>query len=518
MAFLDLFRPTPRGDQHPMLELLEETVRDLSLRVEDRGWSRIGGEDREMTLEALITSARDGRALATAHPLVRRGLALRAAYIHGGGGPQIAVEHPNADVAALITHWWELRENQRVLTGPEARARLEKSLSTDGNVFIAAFTNPLTGAVRCRTLPFEEITRIITDPEDAATVRYFLREHTGPDGGLVRTLYPDLVYAPRTKPRAIDGVRVEWDAPVRHVKVNDLDGWLYGVGDTYAVAPWARGYRDFLADWARMMRSLSQFTWRATTDGKRAEKTRQALARIPTPTPDGGSAAGATYMSGLGQTLEAIPKNGATIDADSGRPLLAMIAAGLDIPVTMLSTDPGITGARSTAETLDEPMYRAMLARRDIWTSVYVDIAEYAIEQSVRAKAGRLQGVLVADEWMDSDHAELDGDRPIVTVAWPDLSTDSTQELVAAIATADATQKLPPTVIARLLLVALGVDDIDTVMEELTDDTGQWRDPYANIGATLTDAFRDGRDPAVALGQYRRFGTPTESDRAAVTG
>ena len=264
------------------------------------------------------------------------------------------------------------------------------------------------------------------------------------------------------------------------------------------------------------MKSLSQFAWRGTAEGKRAQRARQALSRAQQGVPGNDGSVGATYVSAPGETLEAIPKTGATIDADSGRPLLAMIAAGLDVPVTMLSTDPGITGARSTAETLDEPMYRAMRARQDVWAAVFIDLAEYRIEQAVRAK--KLPGTVVRDPWTQTDYAELSGDRPVIHCDWPDLSTASVDDAVKAIKDADATGKVPPLVIARLLLTALGVEDIDAVLEELTDDEGEWRDPYARLGQGLVDAFQRGEDPAALLSQYGRFGSDTAAAEALIRG
>ena len=521
MGLFDRFR-TPAPD--PMLEVLQESVRDLSLQLEDRGWKRVGSDDENtMTREALVQAAQDGRALAVAHPLVRRGISLRTSYVHGQGGPQLSVESEDEDVNGVVQQWWTSRENQNALTGPEARARLERSLSTDGNVFIASFTNPVDGRVTNRTIPLEQVTRIITNPEDRGQVWFYERTYSKRAEAFstteesVTVLYPDLAYAPAVRPRTIQGTRVLWDQPVRHVKVNDLDGWEFGIGDTFPIAPYARGYRDFLNDWLKLMKSLSQFAWRGTAEGKRAQRARQALSRAQQGIPGNDGSVGATYVSAPGETLEAIPKTGATIDADSGRPLLAMIAAGLDVPVTMLSTDPGITGARSTAETLDEPMYRAMRARQDVWAAVFIDLAEYRIEQAVRA--GKLPGTVVRDPWTQTDYAELSGDRPIIHCDWPDLSTASVDDAVKAIKDADATGKIPPLVIARLLLTALGVEDIDDVLEELTDEeTGEWRDPYAQLGQGLVNAFNRGDDPAALLSQYGRFGTDTAAAEARIRG
>lgn len=521
MGLFDRLRGTTAPD--PMLEVLTESVRDLSLQLEDRGWKKIGSDDENtMTREALVQAAQDGRALAVAHPLVRRGINLRTSYVHGQGGPQLSVESEDETVNEVVQEWWTSRENQNALTGPEARTRLERALSTDGNVFIASFTNPVDGRVTNRTIPFEQITRIITNPEDRGQVWFYERTYSKRAEAFstteqsVTVLYPDLAYAPAVRPHSIQGMRVLWDQPVRHVKVNDLDGWEYGIGDTFAIAPYARGYRDFLNDWLKLMKSLSQFAWRGTAEGKRAQRARQALSRAQQGVPGNDGSVGATYVSAPGETLEAIPKTGATIDADSGRPLLAMIAAGLDVPVTMLSTDPGITGARSTAETLDEPMYRAMRARQDVWAAVFIDLAEYRIEQAVRAK--KLPGTVVRDPWTQTDYAELSGDRPVIHCDWPDLSTASVDDAVKAIKDADATGKVPPLVIARLLLTALGVEDIDAVLEELTDDEGGWRDPYARLGQGLVDAFQRGEDPAALLSQYGRFGSDTAAAEALIRG
>lgn len=520
MGLFDRFR-TPAPD--PMVEVLTESVRDLSLQLEDRGWKRIGSDDENtMTREALMQAAQDGRALAVAHPLIRRGISLRTSYVHGQGGPQISVESEDENVSEVVQQWWASRENQNALTGPEARARLERALSTDGNVFIASFTNPTDGRVTNRTIPMEQITRIIANPEDRGQVWLYERTYSRKREAFAtaeettRVLYPDLAYAPASRPLFLNGAEVRWDQPVRHVKVNDLDGWEFGIGDTFSIAPYARGYRDFLNDWLKLMKSLSQFAWRGTAEGKRAQRARQALSRAQHSVPGNDGSVGATYISGQGEGLEAIPKTGATIDADSGRPILAMIAAGLDVPVTMLSTDPGVTGARATAETLDKPMMLSMKARQDVWTAVFVDLAEYRIEQAIRA--GKLSGAVVRDPWTQTDYAELSGDRPIIHCDWPDLSTASVDDAVKAIKDADATGKVPPLVIARLLLTALGVEDIDDVLDELTDDDGNFLDPYAQLGQGLVDAFNRGEAPAQALSQYGRFPTDTAAAEARIRG
>jgi hypothetical protein len=181
-----------------------------------------------------------------------------------------------------------------------------------------------------------------------------------------------------------------------------------------------------------------------------------------------------------------------------------MIAAGLDIPVTMLLADPGQTGARAVAETLDQPMRLAMQQRQSLWASVYRDILGYVILQSVKAPQGALHGTVTRDAWTGQETVQLADDTdPTVEVVWPSLDETPMSVVVAAIVAADTTGKLPPEEVAKLLLHALGVQDADEIVAGMTDDDGNWLDPTATVGQTVGNAavaaFRRGDDPAAAV-------------------
>jgi hypothetical protein len=198
-------------------------------------------------------------------------------------------------------------------------------------------------------------------------------------------------------------------------------------------------------------------------------------------------------------SLEAIPKSGATIDSGSGKPLAGMVAAALEVPVTMLLADPGITGARATAETLDTPTENMAGQRRDVWSDFLDRILGYVIDQAVKAPRGALQGTVSRDEW-DREVVELAGDTErTIDFDWPDLTEIGMKELVDAIVAADETGKLPPLTTVKLLLQALGVKDIDELLEEVTDDQGNFVDPNVTAGQVAVDAFNRGEDPAEAV-------------------
>lgn len=494
-------------------EVLAEGLADVELAREDVGWIRLNAWGRQQfSRNGLTISAELCRVMAASDPLIKRGLGLRAAYVFGDGVEIQAKDSKFEDLAGVVSNHVDINVN--TVFGSQAQVELERALGTDGNVFLAHFTKPTTGRVKVRSIPFTEITERVCNPEDKDEPWFYKREWTatiiGNDGQRSeqqrKAYYPDINYRPRSRPKKIDnGVDVIWDAPVLHVCVNRLDGWDFGLGDAFAAIDWARGYSTFLNDWARLMKALSKYAWRVT--GERASSAKTAATAIrknvattgadsPVRSPNASDAGATAVMAGA--NLEAIPKSGATIDAESGRPLAAMVAAALGVPVTMLLADPGQTGARAVAETLDRPTKKEFELRQRLWQRAYLDSIDYAIDQAVKAPAGGLTGTIGRDEW-DTETIELaNGDRT-VDVTFGDLDDIDVKTLIDAIVAADGTDKVPPLVIARLLLIALGVEDVDTALEEMTDSEGNWIDPGVTAGDDAARRFRNGEDPAEAL-------------------
>lgn len=512
---LGINRPTPPAGAAHDVEILRESVADLELALEDSGWRRLTAQgENEFSHQGLLAAARVSRVMAVQHPLIKRGLAVRQAYVWGQGvtiaARSTGGDDGGQDVNSVVQAFLDDPGNQTAVTGDQAREELERALGTDGNVFIACVTNPKTGRVQVRTVPFDEMSDVVTNPDDRTEPWLYLREwdETRVDLGTGRTAhvtgrrayYPASGYYPTRRPTTLNGAPVMWDTPIVHVAVNRLTGWKFGVGDAYAALTWARAYRDFLTDWAVLVKSLSQFAWRATSGGSRAQRLREQLARRPTPTIDGNpNSAGATALLPDGTTLEAIPKSGATIDSESGRPLAAMIAAALDVPVTTLLADPGTTGARAVAETLNKPTRLAFQQRQGLWGETYRTILGIVIRAAVEAPQGALTGTITHDGHTRTTTLTGDTDATI-EIVWPTLEDNvPVDQLVDAITKADATMKLPPLETLKLLLKALGVSDPDEIIASVTTDAGEWLDPYASAGQAAVDAFRRGEDPAWAV-------------------
>lgn len=488
--------------------------------VSDPGWRLFSIlTAQEFTAEGLTQLRAVCRLMGIKNPLIKRGLDLRMVYVHGQGceirarANGASEDAGEQDVDGVVDAFVTDPANQRAVFGQQAAGEQERALGTDGELFIALFTRPRSGWVQARTFSADEIVEIITNPDDKSEPWYYRRQwqREGFDQQGQRTyelqevLYPDIDYRPRSRPSAFAGVKVDWWAPVVQVSVNRPLNWLRGIPDAYAAVDWARAYKEFLEQWATLMKALSKFAWRLTVDGKQRTQAKAAIAAAGTATRtitgEANDVAG-TALTPLGATLEAIPKSGATIDAESGRPIAMMVAAALNVPVTMLLADPGQTGARATAETLDWPTELGMRDRRELWTTVRKRIVRYVITESVRAPHGLLKGTIKRDPVTEREVVELAGDTDdTIDVIWPDLDDVEASEVIAGIVAANTTGTLPPEFVLRQLLIAIGVRDVDSIVAEMVDEESgafQWPQTAATAGQAAATAARTGGDPAAA--------------------
>lgn len=495
-----------------VVELLQESLADIELAYEDRGWERLSYDATRDFGAATRKKLRDlCRTMTIVNPLIKRGLGLRKAYVWGQD-VSITVRDQSddgQDVNAVVQAFLDDPGTIKTFSGSQAHEEMEQGLYTDGEVAAALFTDQLTGKVQLRWIPVDEITDIIADPGDAVTHWYYRREFqerridmTGRLVTMVATeWYPAYGFDPAQKPATINGDPVYWDTPVLLVSVNRPNGaGSRGIPDCFAAIAWARAYKDFLEQWAVLMKALARFAWQKKTRGDKVKDAAAKLAARPAADPRGGNPAGvgATAVNGPNDYLEAIPKTGATIDAGSSRPLAAMVATAIEVPVTVLLGDPGITGARAVAETLDQPTELAMKLRRALWRQFIIDVLNYVIDQAVRAPQGPLTGRVRREG--DRVLVELpDGDDRTIDVAWPEFDSTPVETLVKAITEAAASDLLPPLVLARKLAEALDVGDVDEVLDQLTDDDGNFVPPSGAAGQAAVDAHRRGEDPAIAL-------------------
>ncbi|WP_133058963.1 hypothetical protein [Nocardioides sp. PD653] len=478
--------------------MLAEAYADLEqLYRDDIGWQRIGLEKSRFTNEGRKQIAALADLSATGNALIKRGVNLRIAYIWGQG-VDVTIRDDGStgqDVNAVWRAFWDDKSNRRAFTSSEAQARYERKLATGGEQFWALPTDRLTGRVWIRRIPAAEIVDRICDPEDEGTVWLYKRvwnavvvDKDGRRTTVPRTTYyPELGYYPATRPATYLGEQIRWDAPMRPVTVNCPDEDWRGLGDVLAALPWAKMDKEFLEDLAVYMRALTRILGQITA--KKGPTRQRAVEQVQNAAP------GQMAVTDPGTTLSLVSKSGAQIDADSHKPFATLVAAALEVPVTMLLGDPGTTGARATAETLDQPLELMARLRQEVHTELFRDIAGYVIDQAVIAPRGPLRGTVTKD----GDRLVVtmpEGDDRTVQVDWPEFDSTPLKDLVAAIVDADGTEKMPPVEIFKLLAKAFGLEDIDDLIDQMTGPDGEWIDPRTSAGDVAVRQHQQGLDPA----------------------
>ena len=471
------------------LETFEERLAELEMALDADGWQRLGGSfDGEFSRDALDTIVRRSRYAYLSNPLINHALEVQSHYV-AGLGVDVAAAFPA--VNDVVRACWEDPGNRAELTSDAALQRADIELSATGNLFLVLFTDAATGRVRVRSIAVEEVRDVITDPEDVRTPWFYKRvwverrQNNGQTTTARReALYPDWRHQParNKRPDAIGGVPVHWSAPVMHRHVGGIGRMRFGVPETYSALDWAIAVREDLERFATIRRAQAMFATRITTGGGR-KGVAAAKARLAT---TAGTAAGETNpppISGStfvgadgGASYDLVRMGGASPNPDDARRLGLMVAAGIGVPETMLFGNADV-GNLATSRTLDRPTELKMRARQSLWRDTIADLLNYAIDQAVAAPKGALRslGRIVAGDdgaarvEMNPD-PQRDGvpiDRtPIIT--FPDILERDAKARVEAIAAGAAL--LPPSaeqVVARLVLAALDVDDIDGVLDEL---------------------------------------------------
>ena len=148
-----------------------------------------------------------------------------------------------------------------------------------------------------------------------------------------------------------------------------------------------------------------------------------------------------------------------------------MVAASQGLPETFYG-DVSV-GTLATAESLDRPTELSFSSRQQLWKTILKAVCRYALSVMVRAPRSGLQGVVTVKDDGTPKVMVRDANGQMVTpdiiVEFPPLVEHSTVDMIDAIISASA--KLPDArLIASLLLSALGVADIDEVLERMFPD------------------------------------------------
>jgi hypothetical protein len=156
-------------------------------------------------------------------------------------------------------------------------------------------------------------------------------------------------------------------------------------------------------------------------------------------------------------------------------------------------------------------MILAMGKRRRLWQEALEAILNYVIDANVRA--GRLAGTEMFDTDTRRNSVTLPEDMErTLEFTWPELESESVKDRVESLVAADSTGKIPPHIMLRLMLQALGVEDVDEIVKEMTDDQGNFRDPELQRTLDAVRRFRQGEQNEPGLSGNEPPEPPVEEE------
>jgi hypothetical protein len=503
------FDGTPLTGDDATIEMLQERLDELEGLLRDPSWTSLEVQSsREFSKDGIDRIARLSRIFALKNPLIQQAIRIKLNYVWGR---TLSIRAADPKIDSILQTFLKDSINQAELFSQSAREQRERELQTDGNLFFLLVTSQSSGQVRLQGIPLEEITEIVKDP-DRPTIPWFYKRlftkrvfdyvtGTVKVQGPLTEWYPDWRYRPTSRPRTIGKHPIRWDAPLYHIRVNSFTGWDWGIPEVYAVLDWARAYKNFLEDWSSLVRAHARYAWQITTKPgpnslKRAQGQVTGFGQPTGINPEVSNLAAATFLSHEGTTLSPVRSAGAAPDAGSGKPLKHMIAAGLGLPEPFFGD---VSGTYATADKLERPVELSMKSRQTLWASFLQDLFQYVLLWASQAPEGKLRSFSkvrlgpsvfredVSDLFQGGptvellEAAEVGGNleyRPLnthVDIEFPPLIEADTSAAIGAVIQAatlgNSMMGLGGTfdlrMTTKLLLRALGEDDVDLLMKEI---------------------------------------------------
>lgn len=330
--------------------------------------------------------------------LIRQIVRLTTAYVVGDG---IAVTSSHSWAAKWLETFWNDPQNNITQRLPQWCDELTRT----GDLFIALFSNRVTGMQYVRAIPSASIETVLTNPED-------YEDETG---------YLEIIPGQVERKRWTAAAHAEPDAPcILHLSVNKPIGATRGESDLTPVLPWAMRYTEWLKERTRFNRirnELSVMHIEVQSDADVAMKRAQYESNPPT--------GGSIMVTGPGEKISFPAANINAYDAaPDGLALRLAFAAGANIPLHFLGE--GSSATRSTAAEMGDPTHRHYRMRQQAFGGHLVQLAQTAYQRRTA-----LTGYRTATD-------------PDIRYVAPDISRDDNGTLAtatAAIVTALATMK-----------------------------------------------------------------------------
>jgi len=351
--------------QESQIGQLEESMRELSLWLEDRNWIPVDGweEEKGFSLDIIKEQSDRIRALSIVNPLIKKAINMRAGYVWGNG-----VSFKGTGVKRIV----ENDRNQAVMFDPAVSWKLESQLSTDGNIW--AITDA-KGEITM--MPIQQLAGWVVDENDPTRVLYWLRRYNVQvknfSNGVEETKFIEVFYPAvdnkNGTTKKIDDIPVDRSKTVVHIAANRQEGWILGIPDIMAAMFWSNAHKELFESGVSYVKAQGRFATKVTAKtGVGANAAAARIADQPRKDPYTGEIldAGGTAVLGGGLDMQLMGKMSGGVDFDKFNPVAGLIAAALGVPLAAL-----ISEAQSEEIALEATTVEEMKMRQRLWSQFF---------------------------------------------------------------------------------------------------------------------------------------------------
>lgn len=344
-----------------------------SIRFEDRSWLKLFGlEDFDqlegMSIKEVQEIAQRMRVKTALGGLYKRGADLHTGYVWARGIniPGTESKASSGRPSALRAFY---RRNYEELFSSSAHAELQKCRYTDGNVLALCVPGEMV-----RFIPFSEIQNVKVNPEFPSEVWAYLREWTPvaekPQERTQLWYYTKRYSGKKQTSYLTGGKRINVARGVIVDKgFNKQKGWVLGIPDVAAAAPWIEAYNEIMQYGRVVNESLSKLLYKIVSPTKKAAQ--NATARVAGAKGHGNTAS----FTGEGADIQAISTAGKGYDFTSARPVGAEGAAALNVSLAEFLSDTSAAGSSYGAlAALAPSVQNAMIFMQNEWIDFYTEI------------------------------------------------------------------------------------------------------------------------------------------------
>lgn len=366
------------------IEALRESfagvVNDL-LKFEDEGWLKLFGE--------LDDASRKGFRLSDVKKttkylekqtkilgdLLGRGLRLKNNHAFGRGFTFETTDN-KAEIPPRFKKIMDDPHNKEIVFSPSAMKEINRIFFTSGN-FVLMYDKREKAFTRLAV--DVNVENVVTFDNDPTRIKYYLRtwvtqndlSSANPQPVTHREFVPTSAYvatgAKLAKSINVGGERVlvNENAVIIDKRINRDNGELWGVPDAFAAAAPAHVYATAMKDGAMLQHALAAIAFIVKAKTQTAAKRAGAQLRQ--------NKVGQAAITGPETEIQSIPRAG-SINLYESRPLVARVAAALDVSTTGLTADPGPGGSYASENALSAPEQMAALSRQEDFVALYSEI------------------------------------------------------------------------------------------------------------------------------------------------